>query len=330
MQKQIVKIVKVNNTWGQVLTDDFTALELLYKRFSIPVDNYWFMPKYKAGLWDGKVHFITPAGRFYNGILDRVLKFFGDEYDIELDDGYSKEFTDIQELKRDFIEYTDKTMTVLDPYVYQWRGAIKALYHKRGICEHGTGSGKSYTITMIVNYLRYKNIKHKFLILVPKLDLVEQFTEDMVKYGLPQSIIGKYTGEQKDTSHPIIVSTWQSMYKNSKFLEKFTVFIADECLHPDSLISMSDGSKKKISDVKIGECVLTINENTKLYENKEIVDVYHNMGSGNDLYELIMENESILKVTGNHKIMLSDGSWKRVDELTLNDDIKVENNYESM
>jgi len=226
--KSVVRIVKVNNTWGHVVTDDYSALELLYKRFSIPVDNYWFMPKYKAGIWDGKIHFISESGRFYNGILDKVLAFFGDEYDIELDEGYEKEFTDIKELKREFIEYTNKTLTVLDPYVYQWRGAIKALYHKRGICEHGTGSGKSYTITMVVNFLRYKNINHKFLIMVPKLDLVEQFYEDMVKYGIPETCLGKFTGLQKDVTQPIIISTWQSVYKNAPFLKEFTVFIADE------------------------------------------------------------------------------------------------------
>lgn len=227
--KPIVRIVKVNNTWGHVVTDDYGALEALYKRFSIPVDNYWFMPKYKAGVWDGKIHFISDSGRFYNGILDKVLAFFGDEYDIELDEGYAKDFTDIKELKRDFVEFTDRTLTVLDPYAYQWRGAIKALYHKRGICEHGTGSGKSYTITMVVNYLRYKNINHKILIMVPKLDLVEQFYEDMIKYGIPETCLGKYTGLQKDYNNPIIISTWQSVYKNAKFLKEFTVFIADEC-----------------------------------------------------------------------------------------------------
>jgi superfamily II DNA or RNA helicase len=227
--KPIVRIVKINNTWGNVVTEDYSALQALYKRFSVPVENYWFMPKYKAGVWDGKVHFITDSGRFYNGILQRVLTFFGDEYEIELDEGYGKEFTDIAALKKDFIEYTDQTLTLYDPYIYQWRGSIKALYHKRAICEHATGSGKSYTITMIVNYLRHKNINHKFLIMVPKLDLIEQFHEDMVKYGIPAELLGKFNGSQKDYVQPIIISTWQSVYKNAKFLKEFTVFIADEC-----------------------------------------------------------------------------------------------------
>jgi superfamily II DNA or RNA helicase len=227
--KPVVRIIKVNNTWGHVLCDDIPTMESLYKRFSVPVDNYWFMPKYRAGVWDGKIHFITESGRFYNGLLPKVLQFFGDDYDIELDASYQKEFTDVGELKREFIEYTDKTLTTLDPYCYQWRGAIKALYHKRAICEHGTGSGKSYTITMVVNFLRHKNINHKFLILVPKLDLIEQFYDNMKDFGIPEVILGKYCGHQKDTEQPIIISTWQSVYKNPAFLKKFTVFIADEC-----------------------------------------------------------------------------------------------------
>ena len=319
--KPIVRIVKINNTWGHVVTDDYSALELLYKRFAIPVDNYWFMPKYKAGVWDGKIHFVSDSGRFYNGILDKILTFFGEEYDIELDEGYQKGYTNVSELKKDFVEFTDRTLTTLDPYAYQWRGALKALYHKRGICEHGTGSGKSYTITMVVNYLRYKNINHKFLIMVPKLDLVEQFYEDMIKYGIPESCLGKYNGFQKDVTQSIIISTWQSVYKNVNFLKQFTVFIADECLHPDSLITMSDGSHKKISDIKIGENVLTINERTQIPENREVIDVYHNMSSGNDLYEIELVDGKTLKLTGNHKIMLTNGLWKRVDELDGTEDL---------
>jgi superfamily II DNA or RNA helicase len=250
--KPIVRIVKVNNTWGHVVTDDYAALEMLYKRFAIPVDNYWFMPKYKAGIWDGKIHFVTDSGRFYNGILDKILAFFKDDYDVELDESYSKGFTDVAALKKEFIEFTDRTLTTLDPYVYQWRGAIKALYHKRGICEHGTGSGKSYTITMVVNFLRYKDINHKFLIMVPKLDLVEQFTEDMVKYGIPATCLGKYTGDQKDTQQPIIVSTWQSVYKNANFLKQFTVFIADECHGLKADVVRSVAERVVICDWRLG------------------------------------------------------------------------------
>jgi superfamily II DNA or RNA helicase len=224
-----VSIVKINNTWGHVVCNDIPTMEALYKRFAVPVENYWFMPKYRAGVWDGKVHFVTEAGRFYNGLLPKILQFFGDDYDIELDSSYEKEFVDVELLKKDFIEYTDQTLTTLDPYRYQWRGSIKALYHKRAICEHGTGSGKSYTITMIVNYLRHKNINHKFLILVPKLDLIEQFYDNMIEFGFPETILGKYNGFQKDTQQPIIISTWQSIYKNAAFLKMFTVFIADEC-----------------------------------------------------------------------------------------------------
>jgi superfamily II DNA or RNA helicase len=228
-QKPNVKIVKINNTYGHVICDDYGTMESLYKRFSVPVDNYWFMPKYKAGVWDGKIHFVSDTGRFYNGLLSKILKFFGDEYNIELDEEYKRAYPDINELKKDFIEYTDRTLTVLDPYVYQWRGALKSLYHGRAICEHGTGSGKSYTITMIVNYLLYKNPKHKVIILVPKLDLIEQFYEDMIKYGIDSSLIGKFCGHQKDTKQTIIVSTWQSIHEKPQFLKEFTVFIADEC-----------------------------------------------------------------------------------------------------
>jgi superfamily II DNA or RNA helicase len=186
------------------------------------------MPAYKSGAWDGKIHFVSQTGRFYNGLLSKILAFLGDEYEVELDECYKKMFDNIDTLKEDFIKVTDSTLTSVDPYIYQYRGAIKALYHQRAICEHATGSGKSYTIAMVINYLMRKNNDYKFLILVPKLDLVEQLYENFVSFGIDETYLGKYTGLQKDTDKRITISTWQSVYKNAKLLREFHVFICDE------------------------------------------------------------------------------------------------------
>jgi intein/homing endonuclease len=39
------------------------------------------------------------------------------------------------------------------------------------------------------------------------------------------------------------------------------------------------------------------------------------------MYEIEMENGDILKITGNHKVKLIDGSWKKVEELDEYDEI---------
>lgn len=99
------------------------------------------------------------------------------------------------------------------------------------------------------------------------------------------------------------------------------VLIIDECLHPETLITMSDDSKKMIKDVKVGELVKTINEETRVIESKPIVKVHYNLNKGQQMYEMEMEDGTILKITGNHKIQLTNRQWVKVEDLSGNEDI---------
>jgi len=316
--------VKIDNTYGRLVTDNISILEAVFKKFAVPVDNYWFMPAYRAGRWDGKIHFVQRNGMFYIGTFKLIYNYVNTgEYEIEIDPGLLPEKIEKNELVSNYMLANEERLNPqYVPYVYQTRAALKSLYHRRAIMEHCTSSGKSLTIFLVVNYLLKYNPDMKFLILVPKLDLVEQITENLIDFGMPPDLVGKFCGFQKDTEQPIIVSTWQSMHKQKKFLKDFTVFIADECLHPDSLISMSNGTKKKIKDINEGEMVITKNENTGEIEIKPVKEVYHNMSLDQQMYELEFENGKKLKITGNHKVMLSDGSWKKVDELNGDEDLE--------
>lgn len=110
---------------------------------------------------------------------------------------------------------------------------------------------------------------------------------------------------------------------NPKLLESrgANVLIVDECLHPDTEITMFDGSKKKIIDVSIGDLVKTINEETDSIEYKEVEYVYENLSKNQQMYELEMENGDVIKITGNHKVKLLSGAWKKVEDLTTEDEI---------
>jgi Rad3-related DNA helicase len=99
------------------------------------------------------------------------------------------------------------------------------------------------------------------------------------------------------------------------------VLIVDECLHPNTLITLSDNTQKKIKDIKIGDMVLTINEETSLIEEKPVLKVHNNLSKNNQMYEIEMENGDIIKITGNHKIKLIDNTWKKVEDLKETDEI---------
>jgi hypothetical protein len=110
---------------------------------------------------------------------------------------------------------------------------------------------------------------------------------------------------------------------NPKLMESrgSKVLIVDECLHPDTEITLYDETTKKIKDIEIGDLVKTINEETNLIENKPVVKLHHNLNKGVQMYEIEMDNGDILKITGNHKVKLIDGSWRKVEDLKEEDEI---------
>jgi len=237
------------------------------------------------------------------------------------------------------------------PYDHQIDAAYRILKNRFCMAEVATSGGKSLIISIVMFYT-LKKIKPdaKFLIIVPSITLVTQFYDNIVEYNygvntleqmrdnkLSQLLDGdmgpcevrveevmsdrprKYTGTENPN---VYIGTYQSLEKWPKdFFKQFHTVITDECLHPDTLINMADGSTKKISDVKIGDFVKTINETTNLIENKEVEYVYKNLTNTDEIFLLTMENGQKIRITGNHKVRLVNGEWKRVDELNEYDDI---------
>jgi superfamily II DNA or RNA helicase len=249
-----VFIVKINNVYGKIITESADLMEALYKKFGVPAHNFWFDKRYKAGVWDGKIRFIKKDGTFSNGLLADIIEYLKkqSEFVLDIDPLFKSDFPDKEELKEDFIRVTSELQCPYAPRYYQLRGAVKSVYLKRCINEHCTGSGKSLTIALTINYLMNKFPDYKFLILVPRLDLVEQLTEDIISYGIDKKHLGKFTGKQKDVDNKIIVSTWQSIYTETAFLRSFKVFICDECHGLNGKEVRSVGENTINADYRIG------------------------------------------------------------------------------
>ena len=87
------------------------------------------------------------------------------------------------------------------------------------------------------------------------------------------------------------------------------------CVAADSLISIADGSKKRASDIKIGDNLL--NETTHMRVTNVI------QGYEKELMYLSTENGHELRATFSHPI-LTDKGFMRVDELTTAIRVKTE------
>jgi intein/homing endonuclease len=162
--------------------------------------------------------------------------------------------------------------------------------------------------------------------IVPNTNLVFQGNDDFEEYGIDkldgvkiQQIGG---GSKLKEGCDIIIGTFQSLVKRDKeFFEEVDAVFVDECLTPDSRVKMADGGTKRIDEIKKGDLVLTVNEKTNLLENKSVEYVYKNMNKGYQIYEVETEDGRIIRITGNHKVRLKSGEWKKVEDQILSDEL---------
>lgn len=248
-KKKFLKIIKLNNVYGKVITNNPFIVKDLYNYFSMFVKDHWFQPKVKAGTWDGKIHLVWKNGTFPLGLYSEVLQFVKrNDLTIKVD----KKLKNKTEIKN----FNDITLSWLNsewiPRTYQVEGALKAIRNRRCILEHATGSGKSLTLALTMMYFFITEECKKTLILVPSLGLIEQMKSDLISYGVPEEWIGKFNKDVKNRSHPIIISTWQSMCKQKKLTSQFDLLITDEChsLRGDVVRSVSENAIN--ADIRIG------------------------------------------------------------------------------
>lgn len=97
------------------------------------------------------------------------------------------------------------------------------------------------------------------------------------------------------------------------------------CLHEDTKIWLPDGSYKLIKNIKTGDSVISFDYNTNSFKTTIVKNA---MKTGREMtYEVSTAHRKI-RATADHKLMVADGTYKRVDELTWNDDL-VEMKFEN-
>jgi len=216
---------------------DYT--EELEKALTVPYDSYWFSPKFKAGLWDGRHHFLKiPSLKFPSGLLFIVEEYFNRmncEYIIH-DSRKNPMIWPLTEERDKFREkYTETFKNLLEGielYDYQVDSIQEAIINERGILELPTGSGKTEIAAGII-----KALNQRTLFLVHTKDLLHQTIERFNKrLNCDIGIVGD---GKMEVDPEIIVATVQSieaMMKDDfgfakKFLNRFKILFLDECHH---------------------------------------------------------------------------------------------------
>ena len=229
-----IHIFKLNEVYLHIECDNDGTCRALVDYFTFEVPGHKFMPAFRNKMWDGKIRlFSQKTGQVYVGLLS-YIKEFCERNDIECVIAKDVDDSDTLDIKKvaDFVKSLKpkskgKELEIRD---YQLNAIQHALSNHRGMLVSPTASGKSLIIYALIRFYHYLLKDKKILILVPTTSLVEQMYSDFLDYGWSDKYLHRiYQGHEKDTNKPVIISTWQSLFRlDKKYFEKFGCVVGDE------------------------------------------------------------------------------------------------------
>lgn len=202
--------------------------DYLYEEFGKHAPNYFFNPKFKLGVWDGKIRYFKKTGVTFVYLLEDIIpRLTRLGYKITVDDKRNQPQYFPPPITAEFfgdgvVGKDGKPWLMRD---YQLEMCNKLLDDGFGVGIAGTGGGKtSMTAAIALSYEREADLHS--VIIVPDRGLTLQTIVEYKQFGLD---VGEYSGKTKDLDHQHIVSTWQSLKNNPMILQGFQVIIVDEC-----------------------------------------------------------------------------------------------------
>ncbi len=227
-----IKLIKINEVYFHVETEKSVSMELS-EYFTFQVPGYQFHPKFKCKKWDGKLRIFNRLhNTIYTGLIEEIKNFCEKRnYILE----YQK--PKIQEYSKENIEnFLKKICNTIQIRDYQYESFLHGIKNKKSLIISPTGSGKGYIIYLLSRWfnLFYKN--KKILIVVPTLSLIEQMYKDFIYYSSEDNSFDSemfiqkiYSGQSKEISKSITISTWQSLYTLPKeYFHQFDFVLIDE------------------------------------------------------------------------------------------------------
>lgn len=191
----------------------------LHEEFSFMAPNYKFNPKYKAGLWSGKISmFNNGTKRMPAGLKDRVVEYFKrNDIEFELKGFDSQEDLVTSDELKVFIDGLNlhSRGNKIEVRDYQFDCILKSINARRLVSKVPTSGGKSVIIYCIIRWLLQHELR--FVLVVPNIMLVGQMYSDFEDYSshngfsVVENCHKLHGGEAKEFTKPVLISTWQSI-----------------------------------------------------------------------------------------------------------------------
>lgn len=250
----MLNIEKINDVHLRIYTDPGIAQELS-EYFTFEVPGARFTPAFKAKMWDGKIRMYDLHRKtLYVGLLKYVQEFAErNEYPIT----YMNEVVSTTKITPQEVEDYAKWLNLhgrgkpIEIRDYQVDAIHKAIQNERAMLLSPTASGKSLIIYTAMRY--HLEEGRKCILIVPTTSLVEQMYADFKDYSsengwrTDRHCQKLYAGFPKHFEADVLITTWQSIYKQpAAWFQQFDVIFGDEA-HQFKAKSLSTIMEKMIN-----------------------------------------------------------------------------------
>lgn len=281
-----VEIVKINESHIKV----FSSLDIeqeIRDFFTFMAPGHQFDKRFRARLWDGKVSLYNIKTKLLPiGLYPRLVEFC-EEQKIEIVFKECDRFSAVNipnDIHLEEIQAYVNDLNLwskngpINPRDYQVSAIHKAIRDKRVTLTSPTSSGKSAILYCIIRWILEDDPDARVLLIVPNVTLVNQMFGDFKEYStqneweVDKHCQKLYSGQSKELSKRVLITTWQSFAKISKdrvngpkILSLYRGVLVDECHGARGVELQSILEKCTHAQYRIGTTgTLTANQNDKL------------------------------------------------------------------
>jgi superfamily II DNA or RNA helicase len=229
-----ITISKIDEVWLRVSCREASIAMEMSDYFTFAVPNARFLPAYRHKVWDGKIRLYNAySQKLYAGLLSYIFTFAKERnyrvafaQKLNFDDPHAKNLTIDSAMQ--FLQSLNAHAggNPLIPLEHQVQAVYHAVRSQRTLLLSPTGSGKSFISYALARYyaglmpMLDQNLNNKkVLIVVPTVGLVHQLASDFADYSshngwsVDTNCHRIFTGREKGSDKPIVITTWQSIYK---------------------------------------------------------------------------------------------------------------------
>lgn len=238
-------VTKVNETYSVITGADWPFKNRIIDFLKVQRPDAYFNKLVKLGIQSPFKYFTAIKGDnlfIYNGHR-YLLKSFGITPE--------NESSGVQDAEID--SFVNSLKLPFKPYDYQLDTVKKCLKNNKALIKSCTGSGKSLSISIILEFFRRKGLKG--ILVVPNINLLTQFKNDIESYGLTEllnevRLLGN--GNDSDFTTAVTITTWQSMIDKIPSKPKLDFIICDE-VHRETGDTVSSILKESVNTkIKLG------------------------------------------------------------------------------